>query len=55
MILCCGEALIDMMPIETKNGNSAFEPHTGGSVFNTAIALARLGANNYVNNYQTTT
>lgn len=39
MILCAGEALIDMLP---RDG--AFTPHAGGSVFNTAIALGRLGA-----------
>ncbi len=44
MILCCGEALIDMLPRETVAGESAFAPHAGGSVFNTAIALGRLGA-----------
>lgn len=44
MILCCGEALIDMLPRETGGGESAFAPHAGGSVFNTAIALGRLGA-----------
>lgn len=38
MILCCGEALIDMLP---RAG--AFEPHAGGAVFNTAVALGRLG------------
>ncbi len=44
MILCCGEALIDMLPRETAEGLPAFAPHPGGSVFNTAIALGRLGA-----------
>jgi len=44
MILCCGEALIDMLPRETTQGEGAFVPHAGGSVFNTAIALGRLGA-----------
>ncbi len=44
MILCCGEALIDMLPRETTKGESAFAPYAGGSVFNTAIALGRLGA-----------
>jgi fructokinase len=44
MILCCGEALIDMLPRTTKNGAPAFAPHAGGAVFNTAIALGRLGA-----------
>lgn len=44
MILCCGESLIDMLPRETTLGESAFAPHTGGAVYNTAIALGRLGA-----------
>ena len=44
MILCCGEALIDMLPRETTLGESAFAPYAGGAVFNTAIALGRLGA-----------
>lgn len=43
MILCCGEALIDMIPEKTESGTSGFVPHIGGSVFNTAIALGRLG------------
>ncbi|KZY52317.1 carbohydrate kinase [Sulfitobacter sp. KE29] len=44
MILCCGEALIDMIPTPTKAGPDGFVPHAGGAVFNTAIALGRLGA-----------
>jgi len=44
MILCCGEALIDMLPRETSSGEAAFAPYAGGAVFNTAIALGRLGA-----------
>lgn len=44
MILCAGEALIDMLPRQTTDGSDAFAPHAGGSVFNTAIALGRLGA-----------
>ena len=43
MILCCGEALIDMLPRQTATGEAAFAPHAGGAVFNTAIALGRLG------------
>lgn len=43
MILCCGEALIDMLPRETVGGEPAFAPFAGGAVFNTAIALGRLG------------
>ena len=38
MILCCGEALIDLIP----NGPTR-EPHVGGAVLNTAVALGRLG------------
>ncbi|TCP41731.1 carbohydrate kinase family protein [Rhodovulum marinum] len=44
MILCAGEALIDMLPRHTAQGEPAFAPHAGGAVFNTAIALGRLGA-----------
>jgi len=44
MILCCGEALIDMLPRTTTQGEPAFAPHAGGAVFNTAVALGRLGA-----------
>ena len=44
MILCCGEALIDMLPRETVAGEPSFAPYPGGAVFNTAIALGRLGA-----------
>lgn len=43
MIICCGEALIDMLPRETNAGEPAFAPYAGGAVFNTAIALGRLG------------
>lgn len=43
MILCCGEALIDMLPRTTEAGEVVFAPHNGGAVFNTAIALGRLG------------
>lgn len=42
MILCCGEALIDMIPVQTAAGGQAFQPHAGGAIFNTAIALGRL-------------
>lgn len=40
MILCCGEALIDMIPQPDGTG---FVPHVGGAVLNTAVALGRLG------------
>ena len=38
MILCSGESLIDMVP-----GNGTFAPHLGGAVYNTTVALGRLG------------
>lgn len=44
MILCCGEALIDMLPRQSVAGEPAFAPYAGGAVFNSAIALGRLGA-----------
>jgi fructokinase len=44
MILCCGEALVDMIPRQTVDGLTGYVPFAGGAVFNTAIALGRLGA-----------
>lgn len=38
MILCAGESLIDMVPQD-----GAYRPLAGGAVFNTAVALGRLG------------
>jgi len=43
MILCCGEALIDMVPSTSVEDEACFAPKVGGAVFNTAIALGRLG------------
>lgn len=40
MILCCGEALIDLIP----NPDGTTTPLVGGSVLNTAVALGRLGS-----------
>lgn len=44
MIYCCGESLIDMIPGRDSRNLRAYTPVVGGSVFNTAIALGRLGA-----------
>ncbi|MFD1696142.1 carbohydrate kinase family protein [Roseibium aestuarii] len=43
MLLCCGESLIDMIPAQGTEGEAAFSPLSGGAIFNTAIALGRLG------------
>jgi fructokinase len=43
MIVSCGEALIDFMPISV-DGVPAYRPIPGGSPFNVAIGLGRLGA-----------
>ena len=43
MILCAGEALVDMIPGDMTTGEPGFIPRPGGSVYNTAIALGRLG------------
>ncbi len=42
MILSCGEALIDMLPRQSTDGEDCFAPYAGGAVFNTAMALGRL-------------
>ncbi|TCT31703.1 fructokinase [Martelella mediterranea] len=44
MILCCGEALIDFLPETHASGRPCFTACPGGAVFNTAVALGRLGA-----------
>lgn len=43
MILCCGEALIDMVPFTSSEGSPSFRPCPGGSPYNSAIAIGRLG------------
>lgn len=44
MILSCGEALIGMLPRTSTQGEDCLARHAGGAVFNTAVALGRLGA-----------
>ena len=43
MIVCCGEALIDFLPRAGADGAAVYQPFNGGSIYNTAIALGRLG------------
>ena len=43
MIICCGEALIDMARTQVPGFGEGFLPHPGGSPYNTAIAIGRLG------------
>ncbi|MBG1232897.1 carbohydrate kinase family protein [Aestuariivirga litoralis] len=42
MILCCGEALVDLVQRDEEGGN-VFRAYNGGGIYNTAIALGRLG------------
>jgi fructokinase len=44
MFLCCGDALIDMIPARTDDGRHSYVPAIGGSCCNIAVALGRLGA-----------
>jgi fructokinase len=43
LIICCGEALIDMVPVLSESGQTSYAPLVGGAIFNTAIGLGRLG------------
>jgi fructokinase len=43
MIVSCGEALIDFLPLTARNGENAYMPRPGGAPFNVAVAVARLG------------
>ena len=42
MILCCGEALIDLVQRDEEGAN-VFRAYNGGGIYNSAIALGRLG------------
>jgi fructokinase len=44
MLLCCGDALIDMIPARTGDSRDCYVPAIGGSCCNIAVALGRLGA-----------
>jgi fructokinase len=43
MIVCCGEALMDLVPTYADDGALSFRPVLGGSFFNIALGLGRLG------------
>ncbi len=42
MILVCGEALVDLVPVPV-GGEAAYLPRAGGSPYNVAVGLVRLG------------
>ncbi|MEM9221976.1 MAG: PfkB family carbohydrate kinase [Pseudomonadota bacterium] len=42
MIVTCGEALVDLMP-ERIGGDTLYRPVLGGSLYNVALGIARLG------------
>ena len=44
MLLSCGDALIDFLPVQSVDGRDAVVPVVGGSCLNIAIGMARLGA-----------
>ena len=44
MILSCGDALIDFVPLVAADGREAARPAVGGSCLNIAVGIARLGA-----------
>jgi fructokinase len=43
MILSCGDALIDFVPVAAAGASEAMRPVVGGSCLNVAVGLARLG------------
>jgi fructokinase len=44
MLLSCGDALIDFLPVNSAEGRDALVPVVGGSCLNIAVGIARLGA-----------
>ncbi len=44
MLLSCGDALIDFLPVKSADRRDALLPAVGGSCLNVAIGIARLGA-----------
>jgi fructokinase len=44
MLLSCGDALVDFLPVKSTDGRDAIVPVVGGSCLNIAVGMARLGA-----------
>jgi len=44
MLLSCGDALIDFLPVKSLDGRDANVPVAGGSCLNIAVGISRLGA-----------
>ena len=44
MLLSCGDALVDVLPVTSVDGRDAAVPVAGGSCLNIAVGMARLGA-----------
>jgi fructokinase len=44
MLLSCGDALVDFLPVKSSDGRDATVPVVGGSCLNIAVGMARLGA-----------
>ena len=44
MLLSCGDALVDFLPVRSVDGRDATVPVVGGSCLNIAVGMARLGA-----------
>src|SRR5882724_8890517 len=44
MLLSCGDALVDFLPVKAMDGRDAIVPVVGGSCLNIAVGIARLGA-----------
>src|SRR5437868_288609 len=44
MLLSCGDAMVDFLPVTSIDGRDAAVPVAGGSCLNIAVGMARLGA-----------
>src|SRR5258707_15208849 len=44
MLVSCGDALVDFLPVKSADGRDAAVPAVGGSCLNIAVGMARLGA-----------